>query len=75
MMKALFRLAAVRDTKQAGELRGDTVQFIWHASSRTYVISRGKVSVRPLPNADFLSSEWFMMPSEGQPFSFGKKKI
>ena len=28
MMKALLRLAAVRDTKQAGELRGDTVEFI-----------------------------------------------
>jgi len=27
-MKALLRLAAVRDTKQAGELRGGTVHFI-----------------------------------------------
>jgi len=27
-MKALLRLTAVRDTKQARELRGDTVQFI-----------------------------------------------
>ena len=36
MMKALLRLAAVRDTKQAGELRGDTVHFI--ASSSTLVL-------------------------------------
>jgi len=40
--------------------------------ARTCVISRGKVSVRPLPNADFLSSDWFMRLWEGQPFSFEK---
>ena len=32
MMKAFLRLAAVRDTKQAGELRGDTVHFIASSS-------------------------------------------
>jgi len=34
MLKALLRLAAVRDTKQAGELRGDTVHFIASSSAR-----------------------------------------
>jgi len=38
----------------------------------TCVISRGKVSVRLLPNADFLNSDWFMRLWEGQPFSFEK---
>jgi len=33
MMKALLRLAAVRDTKQAGELRGDIVHFIASSSA------------------------------------------
>jgi len=33
MMKALLRLAAVRDTKQAGELRGDTVHFVVSSSA------------------------------------------
>jgi len=33
MMKALLRLAAVRDTKQAGELRGDTAHFIASSSA------------------------------------------
>jgi len=36
MTKALLRLAAVRDTKQARELRGDTEQFI--ASSSALVL-------------------------------------
>jgi len=40
MMKALLRLSAVRDTKQAGELRGDTVQFI--ASSSALVLMTEK---------------------------------
>ena len=51
------------------------VGSLWHASSRTCVTSKGKVSVRPLPNTDFLSSDWFMMLLEGQPFSFGKKNF
>ena len=51
------------------------VGSLWHASSRTCVISRRKVSVRPLPNADFLSSDWLMMLCKGQPFSFGKKNF
>ena len=33
MMKALLRLAVVRDTKPAGELRGDTVHFITSSSA------------------------------------------
>jgi len=40
MMKALLRLAAVGDTKQAGELRGDTVHFI--ASSSALVLNDAK---------------------------------
>jgi len=39
---------------------------------RARVLSPEKVSVRPLPNADFLSSDWFMRLWEGQPFSFEK---
>jgi len=31
---------------------------------------RKSVFVRPLPNADFLSSDWFMRLWKGQPFSF-----
>ena len=47
MMKALLRLAAVRDTKQAGELRGDTVQFI--ASSSALVLMTQNANIyRPL---------------------------
>ena len=34
--------------------------------------SRGSVLLRPLPNADFLSSDWLMRLWEGQPFSFEK---
>jgi len=45
---------------------------LWHASPRTCVISREKVSVRPLPNVDFLSSDWSMRLWEGQPLSFEK---
>jgi len=50
------------------------VASLWHSSSGTCVISRHylQVSVRPLPNADFLSSDWFMRLWEGQPFSFKK---
>jgi len=33
MMKALLRLAAVRDMKQAGELRDDTVHFFASSSA------------------------------------------
>ena len=38
-MKALLRLAAVRDMKQSGELRGDTAQYI-AASSSTLVLMK-----------------------------------
>jgi len=37
MMKVLLRLAAVRDTKQAGELRGDTVQFMYNDAKRQHL--------------------------------------
>ena len=37
MLKALLKLAAVRDTKQAGELRGDTVHFIASSSALAFV--------------------------------------
>jgi len=39
-MKALLRIAAVWDTKQTGELRGDTVQFI--AASSALVLNDAK---------------------------------
>jgi len=35
-------------------------------------LQRKSVFVRPLPNTDFLSSDWFMRLWEGQPFSFEK---
>ena len=43
MMKALLRLAAVRDTKQAGELRGDTVHFIASSSALALMMQNGKI--------------------------------
>ena len=46
MMKALLRLAAVRDTKQAGEFRGDTVHFI-ASSSALFLTQNGNI-YRPL---------------------------
>jgi len=40
---------------------------------RAHVLSpKESVIVRPLPNADFLSSDWFMRLWKGQPFSFEK---
>ena len=47
MMKTLLRLAAVKDTKQAGELRGDTVQFIASSSALVLMMQNGKI-YRPL---------------------------
>ena len=47
MMKALLRLAAVRDTKQAEELRGDTVQFIASSSALVLMTQNGSM-YRPL---------------------------
>jgi len=41
MMKALLRLAAVRDTKQAGELRGGTVHFIASSSALVLMTQKG----------------------------------
>jgi len=43
MMKALLRLAAVRDTKQAGELRGDTVQFVASCSALVLMTQNGNI--------------------------------
>jgi len=47
MMKALLRLAAVRDTKQAGELQGDTVHFIALNSALVLMTQNGNI-YRPL---------------------------
>jgi len=47
MVKALLRLAAVRDTKQAGELRGDTVQFIASSAALVLMTLNGNI-YRPL---------------------------
>ena len=43
MMKALLRLAAVRDTKEAGELRGDTVHFIASSFARFFMMQNGSI--------------------------------
>ena len=43
LMKALLRLAAVRDTKQAGALRGDTVQFIASSSALVLMTQNGNI--------------------------------
>ena len=43
MMNALLRLAAVRDTKQAGELRGDTVPFIVSSSALVLMMQNGSI--------------------------------
>ena len=42
-MKTLLRLAAVRDTKQAGELRGDTVHFIASSSALVLMTQNGNI--------------------------------
>jgi len=47
MMKVLLRLAAVGDTKQAGELKGDTVQFIASISALALMTQNGSI-YRPL---------------------------
>jgi len=47
MMKALLRLAAVWDTKQTRELRGDTVQFIASSSALVLMMQNGNI-YRPL---------------------------
>jgi len=46
-MKALLRLAAVRDTKQTGELRSDTVHFIASSSALVLMTENGNI-YRPL---------------------------
>jgi len=53
MMNALLRLAAVKDTKQAGELRGDTVHFA--ASSSALVLMTQNGIYRPLTQTASLS--------------------
>jgi len=47
MMKALLRFEAVRDTKQAEELRGDTVEFIASSSALFLMMQNGSI-YRPL---------------------------
>jgi len=47
MMKELLRLAAVRDTKQAGQLRDDTSQFIV-SSSALVILTQNDNFYRPL---------------------------
>jgi len=47
MMKALLRLAAVRDTKPSRKLRGDTVQFIASSSALVLMTQNGNI-YRPL---------------------------
>ena len=47
MMKALLRLAAVRDKKEAGELTGDTVHFIASSSARFFMMQNGSI-YRPI---------------------------
>jgi len=47
IMKALLKLAAVRDTKQAGELRGDTAHFIASSSALVLMTQDGNI-YRPL---------------------------
>ena len=46
-MKALLRLAAVRHSKQAGDLRGDTVQLIASSSALVLMTQNGNI-YRPL---------------------------
>jgi len=45
--EALLRIAAVRDTKQAGELRRDTVHFIASSSALVLMTQNGNI-YRPL---------------------------
>ena len=47
LLKALLRLAVVRETKQAGELRGDTVHFIASSSALVLMMQNGSI-YRPL---------------------------
>jgi len=47
MTKALLRLAAVWDTKQTGDLRGDTVQLIASSSALVLMMQNGNI-YRPL---------------------------
>jgi len=42
-MKALLRLAAVRHSKQAGDLRGDTVQLIASSSALVLMTQNGNI--------------------------------
>jgi len=63
----MLKGSAFLDFSWTVTLCSNRVASLWHPSSRTFVISRGKV-----PNADFLSSDWFIRLWEGQPFSFAK---
>ena len=57
MMKALLRLAAVRDTKQAGELRGDTAHFIASCSALVLMMQNGSID-RPLTQTETCLLRW-----------------
>jgi len=50
-------------------LRGFSLAFV---IAHVCYLLRKSVFVRPLPNADILSSDWFMRLWEGHPFSFEK---
>jgi len=43
---------------------------MWVTVVALQTFQRKSVFARPLPNADFLSSDWFMSLWRGQPFSF-----
>jgi len=45
-------------------------EFFMCTLSHVCYLQRKSVSLRPLPNADFLSSDWFMWLCEGQLFCF-----
>ena len=51
MLKAFLRLAAVRDTKQAGELRDNTVHFTASSSARFFMMQNGNI-YRPLKQTE-----------------------
>jgi len=44
MMKTLLRLTTVWDTKQTGDLRGDTVQFIASSAATVLMTQNGNIS-------------------------------
>jgi len=51
------------------KLRGFSLALV---TAHVCYLQRKSVFVRPLPNADFLSSDWFMRLWKGQPITFEK---